>query len=100
MISIIVRTPLRKVFLAQRDAVTPILKTCVLSTPTSGGIEEQANGAQKLILNQGKQYEGEVGRQDYRVVEFEEYQIQIAEQQPAERKRTKTKCISNRRPNS
>jgi lipopolysaccharide export system permease protein len=81
------QNPLRKVFLAQRDSDSDFEKIRIVYA-SSGGIEEQANGAQKLILNQGKQYEGEVGRQDYQVVEFEEYQIQIAEQQ-SEKKRRK-----------
>lgn len=81
------QNPLRKVFLAQRDSDSESENVRIVYS-NSGGIQEQANGAQKLVLNQGKQYEGEVGRQDYRVVEFEEYQIQIAEQQ-AERKRRK-----------
>jgi len=81
------QNPLRKVFLAQRDSDADSEDVRIVYA-NSGGIQEQSNGAQKLILKQGKQYEGEVGRQDYRVVEFEEYQIQIAEQQ-AERKRRK-----------
>ena len=80
------QNPLRKVFLAQRDADSDSEDVRIVYA-TSGGIKEQVNGAQKLILNQGKQYEGEVGRQDYRVVEFEEYQIQIAEQQPEKKRR-------------
>ena len=78
---------LRKVFVAQRDAELDSQGIRIVYA-NSGGIQEQTDGAEKLILKQGKQYEGELGRQDYRVVEFEEYQIQIAEQQ-AEKKRRK-----------
>jgi lipopolysaccharide export system permease protein len=81
------QNPLKKVFLAQRDSDSDSEDVRIVYA-NSGGVQEQPNGAQKLILTQGKQYEGEVGRQDYRVVEFEEYQIQIAEQQ-AEKKRRK-----------
>lgn len=80
-------SPLRKVFLAQKEGEANSENVRIVYA-SSGGIEELPDGAQKLILNQGKQYEGQVGRQDYRVVEFEEYQIQIGEQQP-ERKRRK-----------
>jgi lipopolysaccharide export system permease protein len=81
------QNPLRKVFLAQRDEDADSENVRIVYA-NSGGIIEEQNGAQKLILEQGKQYEGELGKQDYRVIEFDEYQIQIAEQQ-AERKRRK-----------
>lgn len=81
------QNPLRKVFLAQRDEDTERENVRIVYA-NSGGIVEEQNGAQKLILEQGKQYEGELGKQDYRVIEFDQYQIQIAEQQ-AEPKRRK-----------
>lgn len=44
----------------------------------SGYVSESPDGSQKLILTQGNQYEGTLGQRDYRVVDFEEYQIQIS----------------------
>ncbi|WP_299082114.1 LPS export ABC transporter permease LptF [uncultured Paraglaciecola sp.] len=80
------QNPLRKVFVAQRDSDSDSEGVRIVYANT-GGISEQANGAEKLILKQGKQYEGQVGRQDYSVVEFEEYQVQIAEQQTEKKRR-------------
>ncbi|WP_158966403.1 LPS export ABC transporter permease LptF [Paraglaciecola sp. L3A3] len=76
---------LNKVFLAQRDVGSEDVRIVYAS---KGGVRAEKNGSEKLILNQGKQYEGKLGRQDYRVIEFDEYQIQIAEKQ-AEKKRRK-----------
>ncbi|MBC3765496.1 LPS export ABC transporter permease LptF [Neptunicella marina] len=53
-----------------------------------GNVTEEADGSQQLILQQGKQYEGMRGQRDYQIVSFDQYQIQIAEQQ-AEQKRRK-----------
>lgn len=86
--------PLRKVFLAQRDEDADRENVRIVYA-NSGGIIEEQNGAQKLILDQGKQYEGELGKQDYRVIEFDQYQIQIAEQQ-AERKRRKISAYTTK----
>lgn len=79
--------PLRKVFLAQTDAESATDKVRIVYANT-GGIKQELDGSEKLVLGQGKQYEGQVGRQDYSVIEFEQYQIQIAEQE-AQRKRRK-----------
>jgi lipopolysaccharide export system permease protein len=81
------QNPLRKVFLAQRGEEANADSVRIVYA-NSGGIQEEQDGAEKLILSDGKQYEGELGSQDYRVIEFDEYQIQIAEQQ-AEKKRRK-----------
>lgn len=78
---------LRKVFLAQRDEGSDKNNIRVVYAGT-GGVKAEQDGSEKLILNQGKQYEGKLGQQDYRVIEFDEYQIQIAEQQ-GEKKRRK-----------
>ncbi len=79
--------PLKRIFLAQRDSDSELENVRIVYAKT-GGVKEELDGSEKLILNQGKQYEGKIGQQDYSVVEFDEYQIQIAEQQ-AEKKRRK-----------
>lgn len=78
---------LQKVFLAQHDN-EPNNRELHIVYAQAGGVREDADGSQKLILDQGKQYEGQYGQKDFRVVEFDEYQIQIAEQK-AEQKRRK-----------
>lgn len=77
---------LRKVFLAQHDKDDQDGVHIVYAQ--AGSIATSNDGSQQLILSQGLQYEGEHGRKDYQVVEFDQYQIQIAEQQ-AEQKRRK-----------
>lgn len=78
---------LRKVFLAQTEEGQNEHTVRVVYAQ-AGGVDVAPDGSEKLVLNQGKQYEGQLGQQDYRIVEFDEYQIQIAEQQ-AQKKRRK-----------
>ncbi len=54
----------------------------------SGHVEDEASGEQKLVLNQGRRYQGAVDQPDYEIVEFGQYEIQIREQ-AVERKRRK-----------
>jgi lipopolysaccharide export system permease protein len=79
--------PLNRVFLAQHDT-TDDAQNVHLVYAKQGGVREGNNGAEKLVLSNGVQYEGTLGQQNYRVVEFGEYQLQIAEQE-AEQKRRK-----------
>jgi len=53
-----------------------------------GNVIEDVDGSQKLVLDRGHQYEGQKERLDFNIVNFEQYRIQIAEQQ-AETKRRK-----------
>ena len=78
--------PLQKVFLAQRDIESDVENVRIVYA-SSGGVNQEADGSEKLILKQGNQYEGKVGQQDYRVIEFDEYQIQIAEQKTEKKRR-------------
>jgi lipopolysaccharide export system permease protein len=82
-------SPLRKVFLAQRtkDAERQDIRIVYAQ---SGGVLEEKNGAEKLVLKDGLQYEGTLGKRDYRVIEFAEYQIQIAEQEIEQQRRKLT----------
>lgn len=83
------QSPLRKVFLAQhtKDAGKQDIRIVYAQ---SGGVLEEKNGAEKLILKDGLQYEGTLGKQDYRIIEFAEYQIQIAEQEVEQQRRKLT----------
>ncbi|NCP66240.1 MAG: LPS export ABC transporter permease LptF [Paraglaciecola sp.] len=81
--------PLRKVFLAQRSNQSDEQDIRIVYAK-AGGVQTESNGAEKLILHQGQQYEGTLGQQDYRVVEFDEYQIQIAERQVEQQRRKLT----------
>ena len=77
---------LEKVFLAQhakedQDGVHIVYAN-------KGDVRTAADGSQQLVLGDGVQYEGKHGQRDYQTVEFDEYQIQIGEQQ-AEQKRRK-----------
>jgi len=78
---------LNKVFLAQQDAEDAADRIQIVYAE-GGKVSENDDGSQQLVLTQGHQYEGKKGRNDFSVVEFEEYQIQIGEQQ-AEQKRRK-----------
>ena len=81
--------PLRKIFLAQRTEDTDAQNIRVVYAQ-NGGVKEEANGGEKLILKDGIQYEGTLGQQDYRVIEFGEYQIQITEQEVEQQRRKLT----------
>ena len=82
-------SPLRKIFLAQRsqDADTQEIRVVYAQ---NGGVIAEPNGAEKLILKDGLQYEGTLGQRDYRRIEFAEYQIQIAEQEVEQQRRKLT----------
>ncbi len=86
--------PLRKVFLAQREKDSDS-QNVRLVYANAGGVRAESDGSESLVLNQGKQYEGKLGQQDYRVIEFEQYQIQIAEEQ-AQRKRRKLSAYATK----
>ncbi len=77
---------LNRVFLAQQDKQNDQQVHIVYAD--TGKVKMANDGSQQLILGQGQQYEGRRGEVDYQVVEFDEYQIQISEQQ-AEQKRRK-----------
>jgi lipopolysaccharide export system permease protein len=78
---------LNKIFLAQHDSEQEKLHIVYAQT---GNLTEGLNGAQQLVLSDGVQYEAGQGELDYRVIEFAQYQIQIAEQQPEHQRRKLT----------
>lgn len=53
----------------------------------SGEISVGADGSQTLVLGGGVQYEGTSGQKNYQVVEFDQYRIQIAEQETVQKRR-------------
>ncbi|GAA0858666.1 LPS export ABC transporter permease LptF [Aliiglaciecola litoralis] len=79
---------LNKVFLAQHDKEDEDGVHIVYSK--TGTVRLDAKGSQQLVLEKGVQYEGERGKIDYQVVEFDQYQIQISEQQPEQKRRKMT----------
>lgn len=83
---------LQKVFLAQHDKESEGAGIHIVYA-NQGNVQRASDGSQQLVLNNGLQYEGEQGQRDYRVVAFDEYQIQIAEQE-AERQRRKLSAYS------
>ena len=66
---------LQKVFLAQQQAEANQQVRVVYAQ--QGTVNKEPDGTRQLILNKGHQYEGEQKRLAYRVVAFDEYQIQI-----------------------
>lgn len=82
---------LQKVFLAQHSQQNE--QNIHLVYAEQGAVRNAADGSQKLVLENGLQYQGQQGEQDYQVVAFDQYQIQIAEQE-AERKRRKLEAYS------
>jgi lipopolysaccharide export system permease protein len=78
---------LKRVFLAQTEKAKNS-EGIHMVYAEQGGVNTADDGSQKLVLKQGLQYEGKLGQQNYHIVEFDEYQIQIAEQK-AEQKRRK-----------
>ncbi|MFC6441077.1 LPS export ABC transporter permease LptF [Bowmanella sp. JS7-9] len=79
---------LEGVFLVRQKA--PGSEDLHLIYSQTGKVETESNGAQKLVLAEGAQYEGSLGQRDFQVVEFAEYQVQIAEQQTEQQRRKLT----------
>lgn len=79
---------LSKVFLAQ----TPNDDTGQLSVvyAQTGKVTEDSDGAQRLVLSNGRRYAGQVDQQQYEVLEFGRYDMQIREQQVEQRRRKLT----------
>lgn len=77
---------LKKVFLAQHDSEAAIDDIQIVYAE-GGYVQENKDGSQKLVLTNGSQYEGEKGQNDFHIVQFQEYQIQIAEQEAEQQRR-------------
>lgn len=79
--------PLKRIFLSQYQQQPSGEPEVHVVYADAGSINVDESGAQNLILNEGNQYEGNVAENTYRIVEFDEYQIQISEQAPVESNR-------------
>lgn len=77
---------LSKVFLAQHDPES-VNERIQIVYAEGGLVRENNDGSQKLVLTNGKQYEGEKGQNDFHIVEFQDYQIQIGEEEAEQRRR-------------
>lgn len=73
---------------ADQNQSLPKSKEATIVYANSGSVRDKNTGEQKLVLSQGRRYQGEVDQPNYEVVEFGEYEIQITEQE-VERKRRK-----------
>lgn len=80
---------LKDVFVAQHDPQNANEKVHIVYA-AGGYVQQSIDGSQKLVLTSGNQYEGKQGERDYRVVEFEEYQVQIAEEEAEQQRRKMT----------
>ncbi len=83
---------LQKVFLAQHDTQNDV-KGVHMVYAQRGFVQKGEQGNQQLVLTDGVQYEGRLGQRDYQVVDFDKYQIEIAERQ-AEQKNRKLSAYS------
>lgn len=86
-------TRLQRVFIARMPGkettrTDPDQRRNTIVYAQSGHVKDGKNGEQKLVLNQGRRYQGQVDEANYEIVEFGQYEIQITEQ-AVERKRRK-----------
>ena len=82
---------LRRVFLSQNKTENGENQVQVVYAQT-GQVASNPDGTRNLVLKQGVQYEGQQSQKSYRKVEFDEYQIQIADK-PAEEARRKVSVL-------
>ena len=72
----------------ETDPTLPQNRNATIVYAQSGHVRDENTGEQKLVLNQGRRYQGPVDQPSYEIVEFRQYEIQIREQE-VERKRRK-----------
>ncbi|MDN4502822.1 LPS export ABC transporter permease LptF [Alteromonadaceae bacterium BrNp21-10] len=77
---------LERVFVAQHKAEEDQTGVQLIYAKT-GNVRQDADGSQHLILGDGIQYQGNRGKRDYQIVNFEEYQVQISERQTEQQRR-------------
>lgn len=80
---------LEEIFVAQLPARSELGDDQRASVVMSarGRVESQANGAQVLVLDDGRRYSQSLATLDHQVMRFDEYQIQIREQEIEEQRR-------------
>ncbi len=72
------QTEVRNVFVTQKrgDLVTVVVSR-------SGRIENERDGTRFLVLEDGRRYDGSMGRPDFRLMEFERYGLRLESRSPA-----------------
>jgi len=80
---------LEKVFVAQMPDSWDAQQEANLVHAASGSFETKAGSEKELVLNSGTRYEGAPGRQDYEIVIFRDYHIQVSDQTDVERSKRK-----------
>lgn len=78
---------LQEVFVAQlpaRSELTAADAQASVVMAARGRIETAANGAQMMVLEEGRRYAQSLGSLEHQVMSFEQYQLQIREQEVAE----------------
>lgn len=71
---------LERVFLAQQEQGDERQGFRIIYAH-NGSVQQEADGAEKLVLSDGFQFEGQKGEASFRQVTFDQYQVQIAERQ-------------------
>lgn len=77
---------LEEVFVAQLPARSELTATDAQASvvmAARGRIETAANGAQMMVLEEGRRYAQSLGSLEHQVMSFEQYQLQIREQEVA-----------------
>jgi lipopolysaccharide export system permease protein len=70
-------TQLQRVFVAQMPGeLDSVNHRNTIVYAESGHVKDENNGEQKLVLNQGRRYQGQVDQPNYEIVEFGQYEIQ------------------------
>jgi lipopolysaccharide export system permease protein len=75
---------LLRVFLSQKQNEDEKVRVVYA---VSGEVQTDDDSTRHLILKDGNQYEGKQGAADYRVLTFDEYKIQISEQEETQNRR-------------
>lgn len=73
---------LERVFLSQKQNSEEEVRVVYAKR---GEVQTDTDGTRHLILKQGYQYEGRQGQANYRVLNFDEYKIQISEDTPEQK---------------
>ena len=87
---------LQRVFLSQNQTDDSEGDVRVVYAQT-GEVANNPDGTRNLVLKEGVQYEGKQSEKAFRKVEFDEYQIQIADK-PADETRRKVSVLPTNRP--
>lgn len=78
---------LQGVFVASNNADSETPQNVNIVYAKTGKVIEDQFGSQRLILQDGKRYDGELGQLNYQIVDFGSYEIQIKEQEAQQKRR-------------